>query len=287
MESEEIPAVVSAVPLAPPGPPMVWPSFVTLVLALLGILLGGCLMGSFLIHPEPGQPLDAARLMSEPWFLIGSAAISQLALLLAVWKLPGLFGDVGEAGWQHRVRWVPERFHLVDIFVTALGSLTVGAVALGVLSLLDLKAGVLAGMGNVARTTDPSGFAWLLLFGSIAPGFAEELTFRGLLQSRLVERWGVAVGITVSAVLFGVWHFDLRQGLMAIPMGLWLGWCAHRQRSIVNVAFAHALNNAFAFSMSRLSSGEDTSPPAARWVALAIAGCCAAVMWQRTRTAEA
>lgn len=99
-----------------------------------------------------------------------------------------------------------------------------------------------------------------------------------------MERWGILVGIGVSAVLFGVWHFDLRQGLMAMPMGLWLGWCAQRQRTIVNVAFAHALNNGFAFSMSRLSSGEETNHPATGVVALALVGGCAALMWRRTRT---
>lgn len=158
MESGEAAAEVIEPPVAPPGPPMVWPSFVTLVLALLGILLGGCLMGAFFI--QPGQPTDAAHLMAQPGFLIGSAAISQLALLIAVWKLPAVFGDVGAAGWRERVAWRPEGFNGVDILLTALGSLATGAVALSVLSLVDVKGGVLAGMGNVARTTDPSGFAW-------------------------------------------------------------------------------------------------------------------------------
>jgi membrane protease YdiL (CAAX protease family) len=261
----------------------VWPSFVTLVLALLGILLGGCLMGGFFIHPEPGKPLDPARLMSEPWFLIGSAAISQVALLLAVWKLPGAFKDVGPAGWRERVQWRPERFHLVDVLVTALGTMTVGAVALALLSLASIQGGLLAGMSNVARTTEPSGFAWLLLFGAIAPGFAEELAFRGLLQSRLVERWGVTAGIVISSMVFGAYHFDLRQGLMAMTMGLWLGWCAHRQRSIVNVAFAHAFNNAFAFTLSRLGSADETNHPATTPVALVLFVLCAWVMWSRTR----
>ena len=287
MESE------AAVPEAPPpgpvalppaGPPQVWPSFVTLVLALLGILLGGCLMGSFFIHPEPGKPLDATRLMSEPWFLIGSAASSQVALLLAVWKLPGAFKDVGPAGWSERVQWRPERFDLVDILVTALGAMTVGAVALALLSLAAIKGGILTGMSGVARDTEASGFAWLLLFGALAPGFAEELAFRGLLQSRLVERWGVPAGIVLSSAVFGAYHFDLRQGLMAMTMGLWLGWCAHRQRSIVNVAFAHAFNNGFAFTMSRISAPEETSHPAVTGGALLLFLACLVVMWRRTRT---
>ena len=256
----------------------------TLVLALLGILLGGCLMGSFFIHPEPGKPLDAARLMGEPWFLIGSAAISQVALLLAVWKLPGAFQDVGAAGWRERVQWRPERFHLVELLVTALGTMAVGAVALTLLTWAGIKGGILTGMSSVARDTGPSGFAWLLLFGAVAPGFAEELAFRGLLQSRLIERWGAPAGIVLSAAVFGAYHFDPRQGLMAFTMGLWLGWCAHRQRSIVNVAFAHAFNNAFAFSMSRLASSDEARHPAVTVGAVLISVACLAVMWRRTRT---
>lgn len=282
MESEAaVPEVPPPLPL--PVPPQVWPSFVTLVLALLGILLGGCLMGGLFIHPEPGKPIDAAALMSEPWFLIGSAAISQVALLLAVWKLPGAFQDVGPAGWRERVQWRPERFSLVDILLTAMGTMTVGAVALSVLSAFSIKGGILTGMSGVARDTEASGFAWLLLFGAIAPGFAEELAFRGLLQSRLIERWGVAAGIVISSAIFGAYHFDLRQGLMAMTMGLWLGWCAHRQRSVVNVAFAHAFNNGFAFTLSRISSSDETRHPAATLGAVVLSVLCIAVMWRRTR----
>lgn len=257
-----------------------WPSFVTLVLALIGILMGGCLIGVFFVGAGGASP---ATLMAQPGFLISAAAVSQLSLLLAVWKLPGLFGDVGAAGWHERVRWRPERFHLVEILVTALGTQAIGALALSLLSFTAVSDGVLANMGDVARTTEPSGFAWLLLFGALAPGFAEELSFRGLLQTRLVERWGVAMGIVISSVLFGVWHLDLRQGAMALTMGLWLGWCAHRQKTIVNVAFAHALNNGFAFALTRITAREDPDVTGAGLaITLAVAAVCAGVMWWRT-----
>jgi hypothetical protein len=226
--------------------------------------------------------------MSQPGFLIGSAAISQAALLLAVWKLPRLFGDVGPEGWQARVQWRPERFSLVDVLVCAVGTLSVGAIAIWLLTLASIKGGVLTGMSDVARTTGPAGFGLLLLFGAIAPGFAEELTFRGLLQSRLVTRSGVVVGILISAVLFGVWHFDVRQGLMAIPMGVWLGWCAQRQGTIVNVAIAHALNNAFAFTSSRFSLPDETgASPTTMVVVVIVSVLCGATVWRRTRQGPA
>jgi len=44
-----------------------------------------------------------------------------------------------------------------------------------------------------------------------APGVTEELFFRGFVQVRLVERLGGLAGIAVTALLFGLLHFDLVQ----------------------------------------------------------------------------
>lgn len=270
--------------LEPPKPPRVWPSFATLGLALLAILVSGGVLGVVVIV-KGGKDASPAALMAQPGFLISAAALSQVCLLLAVWLLPRLFRDVGEAGWRARVRWRPERFSVIDVVVCAVGTQAIGAAALSALNLAQVKGGLLASMSGAAKATSPAEFAWLLVFGAIAPGLAEELTFRGLLQTRLVERWGALAGLLVSATLFGAWHLDLRQGLMAMTMGLWLGWCAQRQQSIVNVAFAHVLNNAFAFTLTRFADQqpETDAPVMTIALSLALVALGAVVVHRRSR----
>lgn len=270
-------------PIAPNGtPPRVWPSFVTLVLALLAILVSGAVLGVIVIV-KGGKDASPAGLMAQPGFLVAAAALSQICLLLAVGLLPKLFSDVGVAGWGARMRWRPERLSLLDVVVCAVGTQAIGAVALAALTLLEVKGGLLASMSGAAKDTSPAQFALLLLFGAIAPGLAEELTFRGLLQTRLVERWGAVTGVVVSATLFGLWHLDVRQGLMAMMMGLWLGWCALRHQSIVNVAFAHVANNAFAFTLARFADQEPegSAPFSTIAVGLLVTALCAAVVQRR------
>lgn len=275
------PPVVSQVVTPPPEPPAVWGSFVTLAIALFVIVFFSCFLGSFFAIREDGTPLTSEQLVRAPGFLIAAMALTQGVLLLAVWKLPAFLDDVGSAGWQERVHWRPDRFSVIDIVVIALGAQVIGSISLMLLSLGDVEGGVLTGMAQASKSSDPSGFALIILVGAIAPGFAEELTFRGLLQTRLVERWGATAGVLISSVVFGVWHLDLRQGAMAIAMGAWLGWCAHRQKSIVNGAFAHVLSNALAFSVSRFQpSGGDVG---GMGVAAAMGTVCVAIMWRRTR----
>ena len=272
-------------PIEPLKRPRVWPSFVTLVLALVAILVSGAALGVFVIVQPGSQGASPSELLSTPSFLLVAAAVSQLCLLAAVWSLPRLFRDVGAHGWFERVRWRPARFSVLDVLVCAVGTQAIGAAALSVLTLLQVKGGLLESMGGAARATSPAQFAGLLLFGAIAPGFAEELTFRGLLQTRLVERWGSVVGVLVSAVMFGLWHLDVRQGLMAMTMGVWLGWCAQRHQSIVNVAFAHVVNNAFAFTLSRF--GDEQQEHGEPWptiaVSLVLVALCAVVIERRSR----
>ncbi len=78
---------------------------------------------------------------------------------------------------------------------------------------------------------------------AIAPGVAEESFFRGLLQTRLTARWGRRASIPVTALGFGLMHFDLVQGVVAFVAGLFLGWVAERFDGIRPGIAAHACNN--------------------------------------------
>lgn len=90
--------------------------------------------------------------------------------------------------------------------------------------------------------------------GIMAP-FAEEIVFRGaiqrVLQNALGERnrW---IAIVVSALIFGIIHFNLAQGLHAFLVGLLLGWLYSKTGSILPGLVFHWVNNTVAYLMFNL-----------------------------------
>jgi membrane protease YdiL (CAAX protease family) len=76
-------------------------------------------------------------------------------------------------------------------------------------------------------------------------GICEEFAFRGFLQSTLTRRYSFIPAIIVSAVTFGLFHFDpqLVYILSALVAGLVLGYVYHRWNSYVVSAIAHSSVN--------------------------------------------
>ena len=85
--------------------------------------------------------------------------------------------------------------------------------------------------------------------------FAEEIVFRGaiqrILQNALGERnrW---IAIVISALIFGIIHFNLAQGLHAFLVGLLLGWLYSKTGSILPGFVFHWMNNTVAYLMFNL-----------------------------------
>ena len=100
-----------------------------------------------------------------------------------------------------------------------------------------------------ATTLLPSGGAELFvqfLALCAVPAVVEELLFRGALQG-LMRPSGSAAAIFGPALLFGLLHLDLAQGLTAFACGVFLGWLAERSGSILPGMLLHFCNNTLAF----------------------------------------
>lgn len=76
----------------------------------------------------------------------------------------------------------------------------------------------------------------------IAP-IGEEALLRGVILRRIAKHNKIIVAIIAQAVLFGVYHGNIVQGLYAIPMGLVLGYIACRFDSILPCILVHMVNN--------------------------------------------
>ena len=124
-------------------------------------------------------------------------------------------------------------------------------VFLGVANLANLAGALINRLTGSPATSEmlPSGGPELLmqfLALCVMPAIAEELLFRGAFQG-LMRPCGSAAAIFAPALLFGVLHLDLAQGLTAFACGVVLGWLAERSGSILPGMLLHLVNNALAF----------------------------------------
>lgn len=82
----------------------------------------------------------------------------------------------------------------------------------------------------------------LLVIGGLVP-LAEEILFRGVLQTYLVRRVGAVAGITLSSFWFALLHVDVALFAPLFAIGLGLGFVRHRYQSIWGAFLLHAVNN--------------------------------------------
>ena len=93
-----------------------------------------------------------------------------------------------------------------------------------------------------------------LAVGLLAP-LAEEVVFRGAVLRSLLHTFGDKyhwIAIAASALLFGLIHFNLAQGIHAFIIGLLLGWLYYRTGSIIPGVVLHWVNNTIAYVMFNL-----------------------------------
>ena len=89
-----------------------------------------------------------------------------------------------------------------------------------------------------------AGLPWLALLttGILAP-IVEEIAFRRGIQKNMSEKFNPTVGIIVSALVFGVMHGNLFQGVFAALMGIILGVVYHKTNNLWYTTIIHIVNN--------------------------------------------
>lgn len=227
-------------------PPRVWTVFVAYVLALVAALGVQVVVGLAIVAWQVAQGRDVQQvaeglpeLITRPPIFIALLAASQLAIGLCALVGARLSVEPSRA----RLGWHPP------------GVGWHGYVLAAVASLLPLEIGVaLAHQLAKVLTPDPTARllyekmtpAWALpyvLFIALAPGFMEELLFRGYMQRRLLQRWSPAVAIGVTSLLFALMHGAPHAILAAGPLGVWFGIVAWRTGSVWPGIACHAFVN--------------------------------------------
>lgn len=87
-----------------------------------------------------------------------------------------------------------------------------------------------------------SGLFSAVIIGIFVP-IAEELLFRGVIQSYLVYRWGAVLGIIITSFWFALIHYDIALLAPLFAIGVALGFMRHYFQSIWPAIFLHSLNN--------------------------------------------
>jgi membrane protease YdiL (CAAX protease family) len=90
-----------------------------------------------------------------------------------------------------------------------------------------------------------------LAIGIFAP-LVEELVFRGAILRKLLTLFSQRrhwAAIAISALIFGLMHGNLAQGMHAFVIGLLIGWMFYRTGSIIPGVMFHWVNNTVAYVM--------------------------------------
>lgn len=108
------------------------------------------------------------------------------------------------------------------------------------------------GSGNI--------FVAILVVGIIAP-IAEEFIFRGVIYRALKKNMSIVSTIIIQAILFGIFHGNLIQGMYTIPLALVLGYVTYRTNSLLPAIMIHIVNNTAATVMPMFLTGVNITMP--------------------------
>lgn len=276
--------------------PRVWTVFLAYLLAMaasLGIAVIVMVAMATRFSMRTGRRIDPVALqtlIADPGVflaILGLGAVTNAALALAA-------GGMAREPWRARLALAPPRRAAAGVALACAGALglALGFDALtsalrvrpsGTLELIRHALSAGAGRGSHATALFLVG---LVVMAVLAP-VGEELLFRGYMQRRLVQRWGTAAGVLVTAGLFGLAHLDKLQSPFAMVLGVLLGWITVRADSILPALVAHATVNGWAVFATRLALSPRTPASCAVVGSLGLVLVVAAVWLVRARLGAA
>jgi uncharacterized protein len=268
--------------VAPPSTARVWTPFAAFSLSLLVALtlsqfvLAVLARASLLPENRTRQNYErAARLLQDSATgILGSALATCVSFALIALVCASFSNET--MGARLRTGRCPWWFGLG--LLAALGMMGLGEIFSGIVALLGLEdRGSLAIFARVFA--HPSTATLVGVMGIIVLGAstAEELLFRGYIQTRFVQRWGATASVVVSAVMFAVAHFDALHSLYALVAGLLLGWISLRTGTIRVTLVAHAINNLVSM-LQLVSSNVDVATSKTRAVGGIVVGAICALL---------
>jgi membrane protease YdiL (CAAX protease family) len=214
-----------------------WHVFATYLAAVAGIFATTGVAVETLRSLYPDVP-DAALIRTLPGLLGLSLAASAgllLTLLLAARPLD-----------PARLRLRPGWETGATLAVMTLGLLALGQALESLAAVLGLAdRGALGLIRHVLHGTGGLDLFGAVLVLGVFAGAAEEIFFRGFMQSRLREHWSPAAAVTATSAAFAALHLDLSavHMVLALALGLYLGFVVEVSGSALPAIVCHVVNN--------------------------------------------
>lgn len=240
-------------PVAPPRP-RVWTVFITyvvtqvldlIVAGVVSVLIAGKMRSwSFTSTEEFSSAVTAAGATV-------TGALGTILCTMVIFAGAAILGALlSPHPWRKRLRLEPVKLTRLGWIAGIGGIFAIGLVlkSLDGLSLVP-KSPVWEDLAAFIRGLSGMKLLATVFVVGVAPGIAEELLFRGYIQTRLCARWGVSWGIFWTALMFGVMHLDLVQGVFAVIVGVYLGYITEKTGSVLPAVILHAANNTVATLM--------------------------------------
>jgi membrane protease YdiL (CAAX protease family) len=238
-----------------------WPVVIAFFAAVFGMLFANALLAGVVLAYyvrqrgfNDGIEAVTAWAMSLPGLAASAAVTGSVLVIVSVGG-----ARLGKHAVSERLRVTRGRLSPLLVAAAALCTFSGGFLFSQSFELFGIKEdGVLAVITKSVNEASWPAWSVSLLGLAVVPGIAEELFFRGFVQTRAVAALGQARGIILSAALFGLFHMDLKQGLYAAMVGTFLGWLAIRAGSIRPSMLAHGTSNGLSLVMARLGVGPDS-----------------------------
>ena len=215
--------------------PRVWPVFLAYLIAVVAVILASLAALGALRAANPDLP--DAELLGGVMGLVAGGLASSTALVLTVALVSQPFNAA-------TLRLVPGRETGADLAAAVLGMLALGQTLDSVTMLTGL--GQRGSMPAIRQALTGIGggelFAAVVVLGLMA-GAAEELFFRGYMQSRLRMAWHAWPAILATSVAFGLLHMEWIHATMALILGVYLGALTERSGSALPAIVCHVANN--------------------------------------------
>lgn len=257
----------------PLAPPRLWPVFAAYGVAFVAIIALSILAAAVLRSLYPEVP-DRALFEGLPGLIAGGTA-SSLALALTVL----LFNRPLEPVLLRLTPgWESGRMLLVMI----VGMLALGQTldSLTMLVGLGQKSAMTAIRNALSGAVGPELFLAVVVIGVLA-GTAEEIFFRGYMQTRLGQRLRPSVAVLVTSVAFGLLHLEWIHAILAFALGLYLGWVTELAGSALPAIACHVINNAL-FTLLTAAFGTVEAPePNVVLLAVSALVFAGAIAWLR------
>ncbi len=229
--------------LESPVQPGRWGDLALYIFGGFGLFLAASVAAA-LVFPELTVTVTLVAILINFIFIGGAALVFGIRRGRLSWAEMGL----------SPARWKPE--YLLLVIVGTFVLLPIRALlGLAVQLLVEGNLDSLMARQDMILPADISlpGFLALLVGVGLLVPVAEELYFRGLLQGWLRQRLGLWGTVLVSAIVFGLAHFDsIGVVVSAMIMGVLMGWAYERTRSLWVTIGMHALTNTTAMLLGGL-----------------------------------